>query len=91
LLIHAQSVVPKDWKIIEASPGGVDLAFYNRKTGETTWYTPEGMSAEEMLQIPRARVYWRDKEQVEEFMERMATRKEKNNGYDVADALKKGR
>ena len=82
--------MPKDWKIIETSPGGVDLEFYNCKTGEATWYPPRGMSAEEILQIPGARVYWRDKEQVEAFMKQMAIRKEKYDGYDVVDALKKG-
>jgi hypothetical protein len=81
--------MPKDWKIIETSPGGVDLSFYNRKTGEATWYTPKGMSAEDILQIPQAQVYWRNKEHVEEFMEEMAKRKEMYDGYDVADEHKK--
>ena len=61
-----QSLVAKDWKIIEMSPGGVDLAFVNKKTGESTGYTPQGMTAEEIFTIPAAKRRWGSIEQVED-------------------------
>jgi hypothetical protein len=71
--------------MVETFPGGVDFVFRNRVTGEITWYTPKGMTAEDILQIPRARRYWAIKEDVEAFMERMAAANETYGGYDVAN------
>ncbi|PPQ71920.1 hypothetical protein CVT26_007181 [Gymnopilus dilepis] len=70
---------PKDWKLVEGSPGGVDLLFVHRKTDERTWYTPEGMSAEEILAIPRAKKYWSTVEEVEKYIKEMAEEKARNS------------
>ena len=78
---------PKDWKIIETSPGGVDLDFVNRKTGESTWYTPEGMSGAEIFAIRGARKYWVNVEDVEEYIKKKAAQKAKNGGKDYMDAI----
>ena len=75
--------MPKDWKIVDISPGGVDRLFFNKKTGEGTWYTPEGMTAEEIFAIPGAkRRHWRSVEHVEEYIEEMAKQKAKSGGHD---------
>jgi hypothetical protein len=68
---------PKDWKIIETT-GGVDLDFVNKKTGESTWYTPEGMSAAEIFAIRGAKKYWVDVEDVEKYIKEMADVKVKD-------------
>ncbi|KAJ3508683.1 hypothetical protein NMY22_g16534 [Coprinellus aureogranulatus] len=51
---------PKDWEIIGTSPGNVDMMFQNRVEGTYTWYTPEGMAAEEIMQIPTAKDFFVD-------------------------------
>ncbi|KIM37925.1 hypothetical protein M413DRAFT_448189 [Hebeloma cylindrosporum] len=78
---------PKDWKIIETSSGGLERDFYNEKTGESTWYTPEGMSASDILAIPDAKKYWSTVEQVELYIREMAAQKAKYGGKDVKDQL----
>lgn len=69
------------------SPGGRDRAFVNEKTGESTWYIPEGMSATEILAIPDARKYWSTLEQVEEYIKRMNDLKLKYGGKDIKDDI----
>ncbi|KDR70554.1 hypothetical protein GALMADRAFT_254632 [Galerina marginata CBS 339.88] len=80
------SSLPADWKIIETSPGGVELDFVNKVTGESTWYTPEGMSATDILAIPDAKKYWSKAEEVEVYIKEKADEKKKNGGKDVKDA-----
>ncbi|KIM35481.1 hypothetical protein M413DRAFT_14550 [Hebeloma cylindrosporum] len=79
--------IPEDWYIVETSPGGVERDFVNRKTGESTWYTPEGMTAEEILAIPDAKKYWWTTKQVEKYMKEMAAQKARNGGMDYKDKL----
>jgi len=74
--------VPKDWKIIETSPGGVEKSFAHRKTHQWTWYIPEGATAAEILKVPGARKYWSSVEDVEEYMMKMAAEKEKYGDHD---------
>ena len=78
---------PKDWKIIETSPSGIERDFVNKKTGQSTWYTPEGMSASDILSIPGAKKYWSTIEEVEEYIKEMADQKAKNGGKDIKDEL----
>jgi len=78
---------PKDWKIIETSPGGVELEFFNKKTGASTWYTPEGMSAADILAIPDAKNYWSTVKDVKEYIKEMADQKAKYGGKDIKDEL----
>jgi hypothetical protein len=84
---HAQpkSFVPEDWQIIKTSPGGRDKDFVNPKTGEQTWYTPEGATAEEILRIPGAREYWNSVSDVEKYIKEMAEQKAKSGGKDIKD------
>ncbi|KAF8966087.1 hypothetical protein BDZ97DRAFT_1756795 [Flammula alnicola] len=77
--------VPRDWKIIETSPSGLERTFSNEKTGESTWYTPEGMSAAEILAIPDAKKYWSTTEEVEKYIRAMAAEKAKYGGQDIED------
>ncbi|KIM34843.1 hypothetical protein M413DRAFT_32983 [Hebeloma cylindrosporum] len=78
---------PANWKIIETHPGGIELEFYNRKTTECTWYTPEGMSATDILAVPDSKKYWSTIEKVERYMRKMAADKIKNGGMDYKDAV----
>ncbi|KAH6873759.1 hypothetical protein BKA70DRAFT_1577661 [Coprinopsis sp. MPI-PUGE-AT-0042] len=48
---------PKEWRIIPCAPGNTDFVFNNVVEGTMTWYTPEGMTAAEIMQIPRAKNY----------------------------------
>ncbi|KAF9482074.1 hypothetical protein BDN70DRAFT_875541 [Pholiota conissans] len=80
------SLVPEDWEIIETSPGGVDKDFVNKKTGEQTWYTPAGMTAEEILRIPGATKYWASVKDVEKYIKKMEKQKEDNGGKDINDS-----
>ncbi|RDB30104.1 hypothetical protein Hypma_013843 [Hypsizygus marmoreus] len=83
LAMSKKSFLPADWRIIETSPSGLERTFVNDKTGESTWYTPVGMSADEILQIPGAKKYWSTKEQVEEYVQQMAAEKAKYGGKDI--------
>jgi hypothetical protein len=78
--------VPEDWQIIETSPGGVDKDFVNPKTGEQTWYTPEGATAEEILRVPGATKYFSSESDVEEYIKKMAKQKADNGGKDIKDS-----
>jgi len=77
--------VPEDWRIIKTSPGGRDKDFVNDKTGEQTWYTPEGMTAEEILRVPGAREYWNSVSDVQEYIKEMAEQKARSGGKDIKD------
>jgi len=65
----------------------VDRDFFNEKTGASTWYTPEGMSAADILAIPDAKKYWSTVKDVEEYIKEMADQKAKNGGKDIKDEL----
>ncbi|KAF9482094.1 hypothetical protein BDN70DRAFT_991441 [Pholiota conissans] len=78
--------VPEDWEIIATSPGGVDKDFVNRKTGEQTWYTPKGITAEDIFRIPGATKYWGSVKDVEKYIQKMAKQKEENGGKDINDS-----
>ncbi|KAF9479896.1 hypothetical protein BDN70DRAFT_878325 [Pholiota conissans] len=81
-----KQIIPEDWTIIATSPGGVDKDFYNQKTGEQTWYTPEGMTAAEILRVPGAEKYWFDEADAEAYIREMAKQKAENGGKDIADS-----
>ena len=76
---------PKDWKIIEESPSGLERTFFNRKTVESTWYTPQGMTASEILEVPGAKKYWSTAEEAERYIKEMAEEKAKYGGKDIMD------
>lgn len=65
--------------------GGIDLAICNSMTPEATWYTPEGMTTEEILAIPDAKQYWTTVEEVKQYMEERAIAKSKSSGKDLID------
>jgi len=67
---------PTDWKIIQTHSAG-DLCFYNEKTGEESWYTPPGMTVNEIYEIPGAQQYFKTKEQVAAYVTEMAAEKAK--------------
>ncbi|CAA7258990.1 unnamed protein product [Cyclocybe aegerita] len=75
--------VPADWKIIETSPSGLERTFTNAKTGQSTWYTPEGMTAAEIFAIPGAKKYWSTTADVEVYIAKMAAEKAKYGGEDI--------
>ena len=70
------------------SPGGVDLSFVNKKTGESTGYTPQGMTAEEIFTIPAAKRRWGSIEQVEEYIQRMNAEREIYGGEGLVSSSK---
>jgi hypothetical protein len=82
-LIKNQPFVPADWSFLEASPGGLDFNFVNRKTNKMVLYTPEGMTAEDLMQIPRAGKYFSSKEEAEEYIKRMVAERQRDteSGY----------
>ena len=68
------------------SPGGVDLAFVNKKTSEMTGYTPQRMSAEEIFAIPGAKRRWASIEQVEQYIQRKNEEREKYGGEGLVSS-----
>jgi hypothetical protein len=48
----------------------------NKKTGESTGYAPQGMSAEEIFPIPAAKRHWDSIEEVEEHIQRKNAERE---------------
>ncbi|KIM35475.1 hypothetical protein M413DRAFT_348846 [Hebeloma cylindrosporum] len=80
--------IPEDWYIIETNSGGREKEFVNRKTRELTWYTPEGMTAEEILAVPGAKKYWSTTAKVEKYIKEMAAEKAKYGGRDWKDAIR---
>jgi hypothetical protein len=78
MVSHSLQYKPKDWRIIVCAPGDYDLAFVNPVDGGDTWYTPEGMTAAEIMQIPRAKRFFRDEFGAECYIKRMAERKRRN-------------
>ena len=72
--ITPQARSPKNWKIVKTHSAG-ELSFYNGATGENSWYTPEGMTAEEILEIPGSNEYFKTKEQAQQYINQMAAEK----------------
>ena len=68
------------------SPGGVDLSFVNKKTGERTGYTPQGMTAEQIFNIPAAKRRWGSIEQVEKYIQRMNAEREIYGGEGLVSS-----
>jgi hypothetical protein len=66
---------PKDWRIVVAAPGDYDLAFVNDVDGGISWYTPEGMTAAEIMQVPRAKRFFGNESGAECYIKRMAEKK----------------
>lgn len=65
--------------------GGLELAFFHRKGPEATGYTPEGMTAEEILAIPRAKKYWSSIEEVQEYIDERAAAKSVSTEKDLME------
>jgi hypothetical protein len=70
------------------SPGGVDLSFVNKKTGERTAYTPQGMSAEDIFAIPAAKRRWGSIEQIEQYIQRKNAEREIRGGEGLVSSRK---
>ena len=60
----------------------MELSFGHRKIDYCTWYTPEGMSAAEILAVPGAWKYWST---VEDVIKEMEKEKAENGGKDIMD------
>jgi hypothetical protein len=65
------------------SAGRLDLHFFNRKTNKLVLYTPEGMTAEDLMQIPDAGNYFLSKEEAEEYIKWMVAVRQRDtqSGY----------
>jgi hypothetical protein len=74
---------PKEWVLVKTSSNG-ELSFYNQRTGEDDWYTPPGMTAEEILAIPNSGKFFKTRDQVMGYMKYMAAERAK----DEAEAKK---
>jgi hypothetical protein len=48
---------------------------FNVKTHKVVHYTPEGMTAEDLMQVPAAENYFLTKEEAEEWIKRMVAEK----------------
>ncbi|KAJ3532458.1 hypothetical protein NMY22_g3508 [Coprinellus aureogranulatus] len=66
---------PQDWVIVGASPGNLDMAFQNVVDNSLTWYTPEGMTAEEIMQIPTAKNFFQDEKAAQWYIDAKAKEK----------------
>jgi hypothetical protein len=72
-----QPFIPTDWELLDMSYGYDNtLTFFNEKTGEITDYTPKGMTAEELMQIPYASAYFDTKEVAEAYIEERAVKRQ---------------
>ncbi|KAH6873757.1 hypothetical protein BKA70DRAFT_1413194 [Coprinopsis sp. MPI-PUGE-AT-0042] len=69
---------PKDWKIVPTAPGNQDLVFFNKVDRTVTRYTPEGMTAAEIMQIPRAKKYLVHESVAEWYIKHMAEKKKRH-------------
>jgi hypothetical protein len=77
MLSHMVQYNPKDWRLLVCSPGGCDLAFVNVVDRANSWYTPEGMTAAEIMQIPRAKRLFGDESGAERYIKLMAEKKKR--------------
>ena len=78
-------ITSNDWIIVKTSPGAVECEYVNTKTDIATWFTPEGMSAADILAIPYAKKYRSTITEVERYIELMNKEKAKNGGKDIKD------
>ncbi|KAJ3515126.1 hypothetical protein NMY22_g14530 [Coprinellus aureogranulatus] len=76
---------PKDWVIIGASPGNVDMMFRNHVEDTYTWYTPEGMTAEEIMQIPTAKEFFGNLAAAQWYIDDKAREKVENLAEGIND------
>jgi hypothetical protein len=56
-------------------PGGSEIAFINTVDGGDTWYTPEGMTAAEIMQIPGSKRLFGDESGAERYIKIKAEHK----------------
>lgn len=59
-----------NWKIIPTGYGGLEPAFLNRETKETSYNPPAGLTAQEISQIPGAKRYIGSIEAIQELIEK---------------------
>jgi ABC-type proline/glycine betaine transport system substrate-binding protein len=57
--------------------------FTNIVDNTITWYTPEGMTAAEIMQIPKAKKFMQDEEGAELYIKQMAEQKKKDQAGGV--------
>jgi hypothetical protein len=75
-LTKKQPFVPADWGFIEGSPGGLDLYLVNKNTGRVSLYNPEGLTAEDLMQVPGFGKYFFSKEGAEDWIKRISAEKQ---------------
>ncbi|KAH6904995.1 hypothetical protein BKA70DRAFT_1431571 [Coprinopsis sp. MPI-PUGE-AT-0042] len=68
---------PKEWRIAPTAPGDCEFVFMNMVDQTHTFYTPEGMTAAEIMQIPRARKYLWDEETAKFYIKLRAEKKKR--------------
>ncbi|KAJ3510765.1 hypothetical protein NMY22_g15871 [Coprinellus aureogranulatus] len=69
---------PKDWVITGTSSGNLDMMFGNVVDQSYTWYTPKGMTAKEIMQIPNAKQFFRNEKQAQWYIDHKAKEKSEN-------------
>ncbi|KAH6904998.1 hypothetical protein BKA70DRAFT_1565391 [Coprinopsis sp. MPI-PUGE-AT-0042] len=74
---------PKEWQIVPTAPGNQELAFANLADGKDTWYTPEGMTAAEIMQIPKAKRFFKDEESADFYIKYMAEQKKQDRAKGI--------
>ena len=74
-----QPFIPTDWELLDTSYGYDNtLTFFNQKTADFTYYTPKGMTAEELMQIPYASAYFDTKEVAEAYIKERAVKRQRD-------------
>ncbi|KAH6901531.1 hypothetical protein BKA70DRAFT_1229701 [Coprinopsis sp. MPI-PUGE-AT-0042] len=74
---------PADWVIVANAPGNRELMFVNVADNTKTWYTPEGMTAAEIMQIPHSKKFLQNEEGAEFYIKRMAEEKKRDRENGV--------
>lgn len=83
VLTYPPKYNPKDWVIIANAPGNRELMFANVVENTKTWYTPEGMTAAEIMQIPRVKKFLEDEEAAECYIKQMTEQKKRDRENGV--------
>ncbi|KAH8092185.1 hypothetical protein BXZ70DRAFT_909569 [Cristinia sonorae] len=78
---------PTDWRITATSPGNRDPSFYNTVTKQSTWYTPKGYSAKDVMRIPGADTFFENESAVVTFMKELETLTEKYGDLDKGSTI----
>ena len=60
------------------------MMFQNRVEGTYTWYTPEGMTAAEIMQIPTAKNFFPDEKSAQWYIDKMAEQKKEHQAKGIA-------